>query len=50
MHLQEVFNAIYANHLYEYLVIDKEHKVIEYSDKVFALCIDKPRNCKEMVL
>jgi len=48
MHLQEVFNAIYANHLYEYLVIDKTYKVIEYSDKVFQLCINKPTDCKQM--
>jgi signal transduction histidine kinase len=50
MHLQEVFNAIYNNHLYEYFVIDKSHKVIEYSDKVFSLCVNGPKDCTHMVL
>jgi len=36
MHIQEVFNAIYSNHCYEYFVIDRDYKVVEYSDKVFA--------------
>jgi len=35
MHIQEVFNAIYSNHFYEYFVIDRNFKVIEYSDKIF---------------
>jgi len=38
MHIQEVFNAIYSNHFYEYFVIDRTFKVIEYSDKVFDFC------------
>jgi len=38
MHIQEVFNAIYSNHCYEYFVIDKNYKVIEYSDKIFKFC------------
>jgi len=38
MHIQEVFNAIYSNHFYEYFVIDRNFKVIEYSDKVFEFC------------
>jgi len=38
MHIQEILSAIYANHLYEYLVIDSEYNIIEYSDKVFELC------------
>ena len=38
MHLQEVFRAIYANHIYEYLVIDKSYKVIEYSDRSVNYC------------
>jgi len=38
MHIQEVFNAIYSNHCYEYFVINKDYKVIEYSDKVFEYC------------
>ncbi len=50
MHIQEVFNAIYANHLYEYLVIDESRKIIEYSDKAFSLCLNRPENCKEMIL
>jgi signal transduction histidine kinase len=41
MHIQEVFNAIYSNHCYEYFIIDKEYKVVEYSDKVFDYCTIK---------
>ena len=37
MHIHEIFKAIYENHFYEYLVIDRDHNVIEYSDKVFEL-------------
>ncbi len=50
MHLQEVFNAIYANHPYEYLVINKQLKVIEYSDKVFHFCIQSPQECDNINL
>jgi len=50
MHIQEIFNAIYANHIYEYLVIDKDLKIIEYSDKVFEMCIHDTVDCKEMNL
>ena len=38
MHLKEVFNAIYANHAYEYFVIDEHDRIVEHSDRVFALC------------
>lgn len=38
MHIQEVFNAMYKNHHYEYLVINKEMKVIEFSDRVIDYC------------
>jgi signal transduction histidine kinase len=38
MHIQEVFNAIYSNHCYEYFVIDRNFEVVEYSDKVFNFC------------
>jgi len=34
MHIQEVFNAIYSNHKYEYIIINRKYKIIEYSDKV----------------
>jgi len=50
MHLQEVFNAIYANHLYEYFVIDEQYRIIEYSDKVFTMCVHKPVECHTMKL
>ena len=50
MHLQEILNAIYANHHYEYLVIDKDLKVIEYSDRVFTLCEGEELDCKDMDL
>lgn len=38
MHIQEVFNAIYSNHCYEYIIIDRNFEVVEYSDKVFDFC------------
>ncbi len=38
MHIQEILNAINANHIYEYMVIDDTLKIIEYSDKAFKLC------------
>jgi len=38
MHLKEVFDAIYANHLYEYFIIDRDFKIIEFSDKVIQYC------------
>jgi len=38
MHIQEVFNAIYSNHCYEYFIINKDYQVVEYSDKVFEYC------------
>jgi signal transduction histidine kinase len=50
MHIQEIFNAIYANHLYEYLVVDESLKIIEFSDKVFDMCSQNSLNCKEMYL
>ena len=50
MHIQEVFNAIYANHVYEYLVIDETFRIIEYSDKVFDLCEEEHPDCERMKL
>jgi len=50
MHIQEVFNAIYANHIYEYLVIDRAFRIVEYSDKVFELCIRNYRDDSKLVL
>jgi len=38
MYIQEVFSAIYASHLYEYFVIDREWKVVAYSDNVWQFC------------
>ena len=38
MHLQEVFNAISTNHLYEYFIIDSSCNIIEFSDKAFEYC------------
>lgn len=35
MHIQEVYNVIYKNHMYEYIVLNKHFKIVEYSDKVF---------------
>ena len=39
MHIQEVFTAIYDNHLYDYFVINREFKVIGFSEKVNNYCI-----------
>jgi signal transduction histidine kinase len=41
MHIQEIFNAIYSNHCYEYFVINRNYEVVEYSDKVFTYCDTK---------
>ncbi len=38
MHIQEVFNAICASHLYEYFVVDQKFDVAVYSDNVFQFC------------
>jgi len=38
MHIQEVFNAIYESHLYEYFVVGRDLKIVEYSDNVFQFC------------
>ena len=34
MHIQEIFNAIYEKHYYEYIVLDRALNCIEFSDKV----------------
>ena len=38
MHIQEVFNAIYKNHNYEYLIINTDMEVIEFSDRIVDYC------------
>ncbi len=38
MHIQEVFNAMFKNHSYEYLVINKNLEVIEFSDRIVDYC------------
>ena len=50
MHIQEILNAIYANHHYEYLVVDDALKVIEFSDRALALCDTKEIDCKRLHL
>ncbi len=50
MHIQEILNAINANHLYEYMVIDKNLQIIEYSDMVFRLCEASSMNYDNMNL
>jgi signal transduction histidine kinase len=47
MHIQEILNAIYANHLYEYLVIDQTYRIVEYSDKIFDLCQKDGITCND---
>ena len=50
MHIQEILNAIYSNHHYEYFVINREMKIIEFSDRVFDLCDVDDVDCKDMNL
>ena len=50
MHIQEILNAIYANHHYEYFVINSEMRIVEFSDRVFELCEVEEIDCKEMTL
>ena len=38
MHIQEVFNAMFKNHHYEYLIVNREMEVIEFSDRVIDYC------------
>ena len=38
MHIQEVFQAIYEKHLYEYFIIDSNLKIITYSDEISKYC------------
>jgi len=38
MHIQEVFNAMFKNHHYEYLIVNQEMEVIEFSDRVIDYC------------
>ncbi len=41
MHIKEVFNAMYQNHHYEYIVINKMMEVIEFSDCIVDYCDEK---------
>ncbi len=50
MHIQEILNAIYANHVYEYIVVDEAYKVIEFSDKVFEICSKNAKECDNINL
>ena len=38
MHIQEVFNAMFKNHHYEYLIVNQKMEVIEFSDRVIDYC------------
>lgn len=38
MHINDVLQAIYQKHHYEYLILDKELKIIAYSDEVTQYC------------
>jgi len=52
MHIQEVFNAIYSNHNYEYLILNINFRIIEYSDKVFEFCdshIEETNNIFDLI-
>lgn len=48
MHIQEVFNAIYQNRLYEYLVINNHMDIVEFSDKVSTFCESNPLKSNEI--
>ncbi len=48
MHIQEVFNAINKNHMYEYIVVDEDLNIAEYSDKVFLYCQNRSIDCKKV--
>ena len=48
VHIQEILNAIYANHTYEYIVINEEYRVIEFSDKAFAVCKKHAKECNNI--
>jgi len=50
MHIHEILNAIYANHHYEYFVIDSDLKIIEFSDRVFTLCDAEEIECNQMAV
>ncbi len=38
MHFQDVFRAIYANHYYEYIIINDALEIIEFSDQAQRYC------------
>ena len=48
MHVQEILKAIYDNHHYEYLIIDSDMKIVEYSDKVFDFCELDGHDCEAL--
>ncbi len=48
MHVQEILKAIYDNHHYEYLIIDSDMKIVEYSDKVFDFCELDGHDCETL--
>ncbi len=47
MHLQDVFCAIYANHIYEYIVIDKNFKAVEWSEAATIYCNEELLKSKQ---
>ena len=50
MHIHEILNAINTNHKYEYLVIDEDLQIIEYSDLIFTLCGTDIVDCNDIKL
>ncbi len=50
MHVQEILKAIYDNHHYEYLIIDSNMNIVEFSDKVFDFCETENKNCEQVPL
>lgn len=50
MHVQEILKAIYDNHHYEYLIIDHNLNIVEFSDKVFDFCETENKNCEQVPL
>lgn len=35
MHMQEIFNVIYNSHMYEYIILNRDFKIIKHSDNIF---------------
>ena len=50
MHIEEVLKAINSNHKYEYFIIDADHRVLEFSENILALCGTDKTECDKLHL